>query len=138
MALTYEDMNCEQAGEYDKTAFTLLSGIKDYLGLQGTPIHPLYSQNGQKVKDNILVDVYPNPIAGGSRLNINVHLKTNSVYEIALYNILGQKVAILHRGNAAKGPLNFSSHLQNISAGTYFLLLQSEIGQKATPLIILP
>lgn len=138
MALTYEDMNCDEAGQYDKTAFTLLSGIKDYLGLLGTPVHPVLSQNKQNFSDGLSLDAYPNPISSGSRLNIDLHLKSNAVYEVALYNILGQKITVLQYGNSANGALNLSSHLQNISAGTYFLVLRTEIGQKATPLIILP
>jgi hypothetical protein len=131
-------MNCDEAGQYDKTAFTLLSGIKDYLGLQSTPVHTDLAQSDQNISDVLSLDAYPNPISSGSRLNINLNLKSNSVYEIALYNILGQKITVLRHGTGTNSHLNFSSHLKNISAGTYFLLLKSEIGQKAIPLIILP
>ncbi|MFQ5754064.1 MAG: M14 family zinc carboxypeptidase, partial [bacterium] len=38
MALTYEDMNCLEAGQYDQTAFALLHGIADYLGFVITAV----------------------------------------------------------------------------------------------------
>lgn len=34
MALTYEDMNCSTAGNYDKTASAFLNGMADYLSLK--------------------------------------------------------------------------------------------------------
>jgi len=33
MALTYEDMNCEAAGNYDSTAYALVLGVCEYIGL---------------------------------------------------------------------------------------------------------
>ena len=58
MALTYEDMNNDQAGNYDSTAYALLHGIGDYLGLVPTttvaeePDQPRFFSLNQN---------YPNP-----------------------------------------------------------------------------
>jgi hypothetical protein len=138
MALTYEDMNCAEAGDYDKTAFTLLSGISDYLGLQSSAINPEITSEMYNISNDLSVRIYPNPISSNSRLNIKVDSKIFSKYDISIYNILGQKVAILQNGNITPGILQISSKLKNLSTGTYFILLQTNTGKKVIPMIILP
>ncbi len=138
MALTYEDMNCAEAGQFDKTADAILSGIKDYLGLQNTLVYPIPFSASERETDMVSVSAYPNPVSTGSKLNISIHLKENSTYELSVYNILGQKVATIHRGSGIQGTLNFSAHLKNLSTGMYYLLFKSDLGFKTVPLLIIP
>jgi len=55
MALTYEDMNCSLAGDYDKTAFAILSGIADVTEFGYKPIFS--SQESLQINFH----TYPNP-----------------------------------------------------------------------------
>ncbi|MFC2086327.1 M14 family zinc carboxypeptidase [Bacteroidota bacterium] len=55
MALTYEDMNCEAAGFFQKTAYASLYGISDYLGLGYVGIPADLSTIPLQIK------AYPNP-----------------------------------------------------------------------------
>lgn len=53
LALTYEDMNCETAGHYDKTALAMLQGLSDYLELESTSYQGREAGQGSRA--------YPNP-----------------------------------------------------------------------------
>ncbi len=103
MALTYEDMNCSEAGDFDKTALALLSGIKDYLGLQETPVEPIPFVAQRAVEEEISLSAYPNPVSNGSKLSVNIRLMKTTEYELAVYNILGQRVASIYRGTGTDG-----------------------------------
>ena len=54
LALTYEDMNCAEAGMYDITANAILLGISEYLDLG-------YVSDGTFSQTHFSVQVYPNP-----------------------------------------------------------------------------
>jgi hypothetical protein len=58
MALTYEDMNCPEAGGYDSTAYAILHGIGDFLGL---PSDLAVVENSHLPTGFVLHQNYPNP-----------------------------------------------------------------------------
>lgn len=53
MALTYEDMNCAEAGMYGTTAAAMLKGMAEYLGISPSSAQPLLAN---------AVSIYPNPV----------------------------------------------------------------------------
>lgn len=138
MALTYEDMNCAEAGQYDKTASVLLGGIKDYLGLQASSVRQTVYQELKYNNETISLNAYPNPLTAGSKLNISLRLHRNAGYDLSVYNILGQKVKTIQQASGINGDLNFSASLKSLSAGMYYLVLRSELGYKTIPLILMP
>lgn len=80
MALTYEDMNCAAAGDYDKTAFAILRGIADYLDLGYVGI--------QEYADEVDILIYPNPFFN------EIHIQSGEqLQHVSIFNLMGQKVA---------------------------------------------
>jgi hypothetical protein len=66
MALTYEDMNCEAAGNYDSTAYALVLGVCEYIGLDLSQI-----QNEASMPDSYyLLQNYPNPFNSTTTLRL--------------------------------------------------------------------
>ncbi len=90
MALTYEDMNCPSAGEYDQTAFALLHGIGDYLGLVVTSVVARTEQPGD---DFSLEQNYPNPFNPAT--NFRFRLPAAGHVTGRIFNLKGQLVATL-------------------------------------------
>jgi len=99
MALTYEDMNCLSAGDFDKTALALLHGSADYLGLINTEIS---DDNPELVRDDMQLQNFPNPVssAGGRSLStmIQYSLKTSRHVRLVLYDVLGRQLDVLDQG----------------------------------------
>jgi Zinc carboxypeptidase/Secretion system C-terminal sorting domain len=90
MALTYEDMNCDDAGEYDKTAFAIIRGIADYLELGYVGVEEEFDSSEPEIK------VYPNPFTDEVFIDRN---NTNSTCLVRIYNIMGQKVHEISSSN---------------------------------------
>lgn len=63
MALTYEDMNCDAAGDYDKTASSILNGIADFLDLR-----PANSEF--VLQDEPEIRIFPNPVMANNTVTI--------------------------------------------------------------------
>ncbi len=89
MALTYEDMNCEAAGNYDSTAYALVLGVCEYIGLDLSQI-----QNEASMPDSYyLLQNYPNPF--NSTTTLRYDLAGHSNVNIIIYDMLGREVKTL-------------------------------------------
>ncbi len=71
-------------------------------------------------------EVYPNPFRSGARLELSVPTAQSRV-TVEVYNILGQRVALLHDGPVAAGE-TLRPHLSasGLSSGLYLIRVQSE------------
>ena len=137
MALTYEDMNCDQAGEYDLTARAIVLGACDYLG---------YNFNGFD-SDNIITSKYelyqnyPNPF--NSKTTIHYYLPNEGSVKISLYNIKGDYIDTILNTHKSAGQhvLNWNSKFiknsEIISSGIYFYLLESNEWTSAKKMVLL-
>ena len=137
MALTYEDMNCPSAGEFDRTAEVLLKGIRDYLGLAAAPVAPFKQEITRSPEEFATLDAYPNPVSSDMPLKIDIRLKYDLHYNLSLYNILGQRVLQINEGSGYRGDLNFTPLLKGLTTGVYYLVLDTSRGRKTVPLIFL-
>ncbi len=90
LALTYEDMNCAQAGSYDSTAYALVRGVCDFIGLDYVQID---QGDTKQFRDYSLSQNYPNPF--NPITNIRYKLPRNEYVTIYIYNLLGQKIKTL-------------------------------------------
>lgn len=115
MALTYEDMNCASAGLFDKTAWAILNGISDYLGLTTPP-----TGIGNLIKETPF-SLYPNPAWAGS----TIHIKSKNLSEIKqieIFSSTGKSVYTL--------PTQYSGEvadftLPTLSPGIYVVVLSN-------------
>jgi hypothetical protein len=124
MALTYEDMNCAAAGNYDSTAYALVLGICEYLGLDLSQI-----QNEAAMPNSYsLLQNYPNPFNPVTKLRYD--LPENSHVNITIYDMLGRAVKTMvnqhqnagHRSIIWNATDNFG---KPVGAGIYLYQLRA-------------
>ncbi len=136
MALTYEDMNCSLAGDYDRTAYALLHGIADYLGIGQVPVPP----QEELVTEAILVHPgYPNPVlldAGSNTVVIRYELPSAQPVRLVLYDLLGRVVAVVDEGERQAGSSTARIDVGGLGSGVYFCRLETTLGSKVQRLMI--
>ena len=138
MALTYEDMNCTAAGMYDSTAYAMLHGIGDYLGLE-VPVVAL--EESPILPDRItLLQNYPNPFNASTTLRYD--LPNSGRINLAVYNLAGQEVVHLAGGwrpaGTHQGVWNGrNSRGVEVASGVYFARLEMELGVYTHKLLLL-
>ncbi len=121
LALTYEDGNCEEAGDYDKTAYAILTGIADYFGLNS----PDYVQNEIKYNDMDLKST-PNPVKVGESVKIKVKLNMQQKIKIDLIDISANKIVNIYTG-IVNSELNiFNCRTSNLKPSIYILRLSTK------------
>jgi hypothetical protein len=93
---------------------------------QNEPVRPaefLLSQN------------YPNP--ANPTTVIDVGIASSGVYQLSVFNLLGQNVARVFHGQLAPGTYSFRFNAQEISSGAYFYVLSGNGVRVARRMIIL-
>ncbi|MCK5781193.1 MAG: T9SS type A sorting domain-containing protein [Flavobacteriales bacterium] len=118
MALTYEDMNCSSAGDYEKTAFALLSGIADYFELEmlGLDYSPAISSS---------LNIYPNPASQSSSIHISAHTYRDVEYRIQLISTGGRIIDIPISQTSKSGSV-IEFRASNLPKGLYMVKYSSE------------
>ena len=124
MVLTYEDMNCEAAGNYDSTAYALVLGVCNYIGLGLSQIENEASMPGSYY----LLQNYPNPFNPTTTLRYD--LPENSHVTITIYDMLGRKVKTLINATQDAGYRSIiwdasGNNGERVSAGIYLYQIQA-------------
>ena len=97
MALTYEDMNCSQAGNYDLTASAMVRGVCDYIGINLSDIDSeLILPEEYSLQQN-----YPNPFNPSTQ--INFYIPKDEFVSISVLDIKGREVATILHGKQMAG-----------------------------------
>ncbi len=122
MALTYEDMNCATAGDFDMTARALLAGSAAYLGIDGTVgVHDIPVAGGISLEA-----VYPNPLPSSGTLSIALtSTASRRPALVALYDMLGRRVRAIWNGELEAGTRILQVAVDGLPAGSYHLLLRT-------------
>ncbi|PLX25322.1 MAG: hypothetical protein C0600_12190 [Ignavibacteria bacterium] len=123
MALTYEDMNCSTAGEFDKTARALLGGAADYLGLgEVSSVTALPARETSLSFDA----VFPQPLRPGQALQVRMQAaKDYPGVEIGVFDLLGRRVAKLWNGALQEGRRLLILPSGSMAPGSYLLRAES-------------
>ena len=131
MALTYEDWNDAQAANFDSTANALLRGIADYLDIEPSAIEddPIRS-----VKFELLQN-YPNPF--NPRTILNYELPIANHVELSIYNVLGQKVAVLVSETQQVGKYTVEWDASQFSSGVYYYMIKTDNFRKVKRMILI-
>ena len=124
MALTYEDMNCEAAGNYDSTAYALVLGVCEYIGLDLSQIQNEASMPGSYS----LLQNYPNPF--NSTTTLRYDLAGHSNVNIIIYDMLGREVKTLINQTQDAGFKSIqwdgtNDYGKQVSAGVYLYRIQT-------------
>jgi len=89
MALTYEDMNCDQAGNYNLTANAIVRGVCDYIGLNLSEIET----ETFLPERYVLHQNYPNPFNPSTRIDYD--LPQDGFVKISVLDIIGREVSTI-------------------------------------------
>lgn len=116
LALTYEDGNCEEAGEFDKTAFSILSGISNYFRITS----PVNTEELFTSDDYILEQSYPNPANTDSYISIKYKTPTREKVKLELFDINGSKVLGIFNGVEDEGWHTEIINTYNLESGNYY------------------
>lgn len=119
MALTYEDMNCTSAGNYDLTANAIIKGMMDYMGIV-TSVEDLVDFVPEKFE---LYQNYPNPFNPATRIRYQV--SANSQVVLKVFDIIGSEVAILVNEEKPAGSYEIEFDSGQLSSGIYFYQLRT-------------
>jgi hypothetical protein len=80
------------------------------------------------------VRVFPNPTAGTS--NVQIDLENTSMVELALYNVLGEKLTTLTSEKLQNGIHQFSYDTNNLASGVYYYNLTVNGSSKTIKFIV--
>lgn len=86
------------------------------------------------VFDESRIAIVPNPVTDAT--NISFKLNNNSYVRLAIYDMYGNKVAVLAEGYYQTGVINSNWNSQGMAAGTYLVKLEAE-GNYTTQKLIL-
>ncbi|RZP23982.1 T9SS type A sorting domain-containing protein [bacterium] len=124
LALTYEDMNCSSAGNFDRTAEALIRGSLDFVGINIAKV-----ENDVVVPDKFILNHnYPNPFNPST--SIDIELKKSSHVRLSISDLNGKEVRVITDQFLSQGINSFhwdskDSRGRNVPAGVYFYQAKS-------------
>tara|TARA_Y100000590_G_scaffold470472_1_gene665470 strand:+ start:5322 stop:6572 length:1251 start_codon:yes stop_codon:yes gene_type:complete len=137
MALTYEDMNCEQAGLYDSTANAILRGICDYIGLNYINIS---DENGNHPAGFSLGQNYPNPFNAITLIPYTTIMPGRVT--ITILDIMGHEVLQLVNSDHNVGKYfvkwdGTNRYKRQVGSGIYFYRIQAGLINKTRKMLLI-
>ncbi|MBN1446898.1 MAG: hypothetical protein JXA28_03120 [Bacteroidetes bacterium] len=122
MALTYEDMNCAEAGEFDRTARALLAGTADYLGIG----EPVSVRERPGVASSLRIDTpFPHPVRQGSVSRLHIHTgESLPAALLTMHDLMGREVLRLWEGPLQTGTTQLLLRHPGLTPGVYLLRLR--------------
>jgi len=118
MALTYEDMNCVQAGKYEITAAAILQGVASYMSISASV------RSGDAAADAGFAIGQPAPQPAYDYTEIGYTLPRPGHVTVEIVDALGRSIAREDRGGADSGHYIFRWITRNLSPGVYFCTLR--------------
>ena len=119
--VVYSDINLQEAGLYSVVFETTdKSGNASKKYTLYVEVNYNFEKQTNSVNDLSLEDmlaVSPNPTSG--KLNINVNLPENEVINIAVFNTMGQQVALVENGTVSNS--SYTLNLDNQVNGVYYV-----------------
>lgn len=83
----------------------------------------------------LLKQNYPNPFNNSTEIQITI-LK-NTKYDLSVYNILGEKVSTIFKGNIPEGNYSFTFNASNLTSGIYYYILKNNFKTELKKMIYL-
>ena len=137
MALTYEDMNCEEAGLYDSTAYAMVRGVCDYIELNYLDIA---GENGNHPTGISLHQNYPNPFNPITTLRYD--LPEDAMVTITITDMIGRLVKTLINDQQTAGYKSIQWNAINylgepVSTGLYLYTVQAGEFKQTKKMVLL-
>lgn len=136
MALTYEDMNCSDAGNYNLTASAIINGICDFIGVNIAGV----KKSSEIPEDFVLKQNYPNPF--NPITNIDIELEKMSFLKISIIDIKGEEIKVLGNQNYSAGSITLQWDGSNadghqMPSGIYYCRLKSDASVISKKMILI-
>ncbi len=146
LALTYEDMNDPSANSFTKTAFAILNGIADDLGITKSVMY--VAENNTVPSSFVLEQNFPNPFNPSTviqyQIPINLPLqggnssKTKGGFvTLKVFDVIGREVATLVNETQSAGLHSVQFDGRNLSSGVYYYVLRSGEFVSAKKMVLL-
>lgn len=119
LALTYEDMNCSSAGNFNMTAEALIRGSLDFVGINITKV-----ENDVFFPDKFILNQnYPNPF--NPLTSIEIELNKSMHVRLSILDLNGREIRVITDQSHTQGLNSFiwdskDSRGNNVPAGVYF------------------
>ena len=135
MALTYEDGNCAEAGSFDKTAYALVMGVTDFLGITNST----NAIEEEAISNYVLEQSFPNPANHFSSTPIQINYKIPNLQnvKIELFSLNGKRIKVLDEGIKQSGWHTVSINSNNLEVGMYYYRLVGMDGILSKKLVII-
>ncbi len=88
---------------------------------------------GEKNKESVSLNVYPNPVKDIAKVTLTLTQTSNVT--ISVTNLVGQQVMSLNKGTMNAGSQQFSMDASNLTTGVYFVTVNVD-GQKYTQKLV--
>jgi len=136
MALTYEDMNCSDAGNYNLTASAIINGICDFIGVNIAGV----KKSSEIPEDFVLKQNYPNPF--NPITNIDIELEKMSFLKISIIDIEGKEIKVIGNQNYTAGSITLQWDGSNadghqMPSGIYYCRLKSDVSVISKKMILI-
>jgi len=137
MALTYEDMNCSDAGNYNITAEAIVRGVCDYLGIN------LAGINDQKEIPSAyaLKQNYPNPFNPLTTIDVQLTQSGGNI-RLSIVDISGNEIKVLANNYIPAGVKSFQWDSKDrngkpVPSGVYFYHLETSSFKTSKKMILI-
>jgi len=136
LALTYEDMNCDEAGLYDSTANAIVRGIVDYLGFDFAGI-----DNNKSFPNHIkLESPFPNPFNPTTTIRFHIGVEPSAGWQtkslLQIFDITGRLVETLVDDFIEPGEHNVVWNASEFASGVYFVMMKSGVNYKIQKIVM--
>jgi hypothetical protein len=118
LALTYEDMNCPEAGMYDTTASAILHGIGRFFGIE----LPAEVAEETRRRSRLAVAIMPNPAS--SVATIRYQVPADGAVSITIHDLLGDLIATPVEGFQPAGEHEVRWTVRQAPPGIYICTLR--------------
>jgi hypothetical protein len=90
--------------------------------------------NVDDLSEKFDLNAYPNP--ANNQLQVSFEMPATSNLEIAIYNVLGEKVKVINNDNVIQGLYNHTFDVSDLASGVYSVRISAEFGSTTTSVIV--
>ena len=136
LALTYEDMNCSSAGNFDMTAEALIRGSLDFVGINIAKV-----ENDLVVPDKFILNQnYPNPFNPST--TIDIELKKSAHVRLSISDLNGKEIRVITDQFFSQGINSFNwdskdSRGGNVPTGIYLYKMKANDIIKSKKMVLM-
>ncbi len=106
-----------------------------FTDIQWAPLTKIKDYNSNNPSSFVLYQNYPNPFNPATIIQFN--LKNSGYVKLAVYNVLGQEIAVLTNGNMTSGIHNISFDASGLQSGIYIYKIEGTNFKESKKMVLL-